>query len=389
MDKIERLIDRVIQCPTWEMKKNLSKKYLQSLNDSLKKSEQFVSFLNVLAKKDILIASYVSGVEGRHIVAPYLKDIDEPFDVTFIECCLFLHFNNDLAEYLAIRLDKIDLNDIRYIISEIRDKTNDILLLRFLRVLNKIDCQLDYIDDVFLDCPIDTPDFEQEERKFCQELFERRKYLVLYDYISTRENINFLQSLLRRDKDEYISILKNNIDVGSLLLLLSDTIVKSTSYFEKLIDSLNHTIQDLNLKKICIFLCCLKSCIILSEIPIVVRNCLKNLNCDSEYLLRYRKYIGHNEILCFKKFLSMDIYNNMSSSSYLLDFLHLIRYNNTFGSLFDKKESMKPLATKNKKYLKDNKHFAEQLNKSQYSDAEKDYIRRNTHLRMYTGLLLD
>ncbi len=387
--KIDRLIDGILQCATWEAKKDRAMKYLYSLNNSLKKSSQFVCFLDRLAQEDILTASYVSGKEGRHIVAPHLHAALDVVDISFIECCLFLDFKRDLVEYMILQMGKLDIADIRKVIADIREKTNDVLLLRFLRILNQVDCKKDYIDDVFLDCPIDTSDFKQEERRFCQELFERKNYLVLYDYLATREQIHDISAILRRTEVEMMGILWNNLDFGSMLLLLSITAKKTATYFEELLETLNRADLEKKLKNICIFLCCLNAYMCLEEIPNTVKTELKKITCDSESLLRYRKYIGHDEIACFKTLLSKDIKNDLDKSNSLLEFLKLIGSNNTFCDNFIYKESMKPLSNKNKKYLRDNKHFSEQLSRSKYSSEEKEYIRRNTHLRMYTGILTE
>ena len=378
-----------MQCTTWEAKKNRAMTYLHSLNNSLEKSRQFVYFLDLLAQKDILIASYASGKEGRHIVAPYLNISSNKLDISFIECCLFLDFTQDLTNCMMHKIKELDLVDIRKMIADIREKTDDVFLLRFLQILNRVNCQKDYIDDVFLDCPIDTPDFQQEERKFCQELFEKKNYLVLYDYLTTREQIDDIASILRRDKKDITDILWQNLNLGSLLLLLSDKTEKTKSYFEVLIETLTCADMNIKMKNICIFICCLNSCIVLEEIPETLKDELKKLICDSEYLLKYRKYIGHEEISCFKKLLSKDIKGGLVKKNFLLEFLTLISNNNTFSDNFVCKESMKPLANKNKKYLRDNKNFSEQLDLSQYSEEEKVYIRKNTHLRMYTGFLTE
>ena len=116
-------------------------------------------------------------------------------------------------------------------------------------------------------------------------------------------------------------------------------------------------------------------------LPNRIKELLSGLNCDSNYLLKFRKYIGNQEVLCFKKLLSID--KTQKTSKYLLDFLRLAGANNTFSELFLGKESMKPISNKNKKYIQDNKKFSQLLDESNYSRQDKDFIRRNTHLRMY------
>ena len=296
-----------------------------------------------------------------------------------------MDFNKDLVDFMKRRIEQITLADVRQIMTDIREKTGDILLLRFLRVLNSIDYQEDYIDDIFLDCPIDTPEFQQEERKFCQELFERQNYLVLYDYLATRERINEIAEILRRSKKEIEEILRQNLNLGSVLLLVYDKGKNTCAHFENLIETLRRADMNKKMADICIFICCLNACIILDEPSEFIKTTFRNLKCDSEYLLRYRKYIGHDEITCFKKFLAADTRTNSSENKSLLNFLELIGDNNTFCNNFSGKKSMKAIVSKNKKYLRDNKNFAKGLKDSRYSAEEKEFIRNNTHLRMYSG----
>ena len=386
-EKICRLVDRVVNCSTWDQKKKRARNYLSSLNDSFEKSRLFVYFLDTLAKKDILIASYVSGKEGRHIVTSYLPEPSNNLDIIFVECCLFMGFYGDLVKYMMRHIDSLEVEDIHKIISDIREKTDYVCLLRFLRVLNAIDCKKDYVDDVFWDCPIDTPEFQTEERIFCQELFNRGNYLVLYDYLTTREHIDDITDLLRRSREELNGILLQNLDVGSILLLLCDKGRKNISSFEYLITTLTHSDIDRETKSICIFLCCLNASRVLGNLCTSIESTLKGLKCDSKHLLKYRKYIGHDEILCFKKFLAIDMESISHDGRFLLNFISLIGDNNTFCTGFREKESIKPFISKNKKYLQDNKKFADQLRSSTYSNEEKEFIRNNTHLSMYTGLL--
>lgn len=381
MDKVSLLIDRIIKCSSWEEKKKQAKFYLRCLDDSLIKSPSYIFFLESLAKKDILTAAYASGKKGRHFVARFLSVSPEGVDVCFIECCLLLDFVEDLRNYLLSKINDLTEQCIKEAIYDIRYKTDDILLLRFLRILNLIDCDKDYVDDVFLDCPIDTPDFKREERLFCQELFAKKRYAILYEYMAMREQLGSFYSILNIDKNEVINQLNNNIDFGSLLLLLSINKTKTEDFYDKLAKTLENTDINTEIKRVCLFFCCLNACETMGYLPNRIKELLSGLNCDSNYLLKFRKYIGNQEVLCFKKLLSID--KTQKTSKYLLDFLRLAGANNTFSELFLGKESMKPISNKNKKYIQDNKKFSQLLDESNYSRQDKDFIRRNTHLRMY------
>ena len=185
------------------------------------------------------------------------------------------------------------------------------------------------------------------------------------------------------DKKEIINQLSNNIGFGSLLLLLSVNNNKTLAFYDKLTRTLASADINTDIKKICLFFCCLNACETMGCLPDRIKEILKNLSCDSNYLLKFRKYIGNQEVLCFKKLLSVD--KTQKTSKYLLDFLRLAGANNTFSEVFLGKDSMKPFSNKNKKYIQDNKKFSQLLDKSDYSPEEKDFIRKNTHLRMYAN----
>lgn len=381
MDKVSSLIDRIIKSSSWEEKRRQAKYYLSCLDDSLIKSPSYIFFLESLAKKDILTAAYASGKKGRHFVARFLSVSPEGIDICFIECCLLLDFVEDLKNYLLCKINDLTEQCVKEAIHDIRYKTDDILLLRFLRILNLIDCDKDYVDDVFLDCPIDTPDFKREEHLFCQELFAKKRYAILYEYMAMREQLDGFYSILHLDKNVIINQLNNDIGFGSLLLLLSINKTKTIDFYDKLAKTLESADINTDIKKICLFFCCLNACETMGCLPDDIKEILNNLNCDSNYLLKYRKYIGNQEILCFKKLLYVD--KTRKTSNCLLEFLRLAGANNTFSEVFLGKKSMIPIVNKNKKYIQDNKNFSQLLDESDYSPQDKDFIRRNTHLRMY------
>lgn len=379
MEIAARFVNYVHNQSTWTRKRRLAKQYAYNLSRSVSGFARYQSFLRILAQNDLVLACEAAGVSGRYILSEYLVvDTEKVLDIRYIKCCLILDFKKDLITYLKYVVASLDEKSVCVVISEIRNTLDDILLLRFLRYLNHLDCAVDYIDDVFLDCPINTDDFLLEERRFCQEVYNKKKFELLYEYLASRGTLSKIAYMVSVDSLEDIKMnLRQYPSLGSAALLLS---FADNNHFEnilELIQSVRQSNIDLQMKAVIVLYCCMRACQLLVSIPKEIEAILKNLHCDIAILFQYRKYISHQMIACFKELLLKD--------RCLLEFIRLLGDNNTFASAFKEQTSMKKFDNKNKKYRNENKLFYKKLMQSDYTDEEKDFIRNNTHLSMYSS----
>lgn len=390
MKKLDMLVRKIVCIQDMSRKKDQTKLFVGNLNKSYQSSQKYLYFMQKLAENDILIASYAAGQEGRHYVSKYLHvDEEKVIDNNFIICCLFLGFKDDLRKYLKSQFCKLlesSINDeprievlnnmekiVREAIEEIRSKTDEVLLLQFIRILNLVDCPIDYIDDVFLDCPIDTPDFVLEEKRFCQELYDRNRFHTLFEYLVTRDRLLSIDDILETRLDMIIERLSDNISMESLILMLAVSQNQTLEFFNDLIKKIQD--GDTCEKNVCLLCVYLSACIRLQYIPPGIKELFQKLKCEPDEMLKYRKYVGHQEIKCFKTMLQFP--------GKLLELLHIMGENNTFSEKVAAKKTVEALPSKNRKYAQDNSEFRKKIMESQYTDEEKEYIINNTHMRVY------
>ena len=374
MDKMEPLVEKVCSLPFYRRVK-MAKQLAYEYGRTIKTSRKYKCCLESMAQKDIVAASAAAGHEGRHFIGEYLSaNSSLLLDNTYLICCLLLGLDQDLEEYMQEKRMVLTIENVKLAIADVRRVTGDeILVLKFLRCLNSVDCKVDYIDDVFLDCPIDTEEFLRQEQIFCQEVFKRQHFEILYEYLMSRDRLGKIETILREDWATIQSELKGAPCVGSTLILLYFASKGNIDSVQDIIQSLQNAKMDFRMQKLCILLCCMAACENAKCVPSRIAQMLPAIKCDTEILMQYRKYIGNQEIKCFKQLLG--------NGKMLLEFLQLLKDNNTFAENFD--HTIKPIESKNRKYIADNKHFSELLEQLDYTKEEREFIKMNTHIRVY------
>ena len=342
----------------------------------------YCSFIELLAEKDITTACKVVRnyeFDGMDIVWGKVRvNENKLFDEVYVINCLLLNKDNELITYLKSKIDIITVDNIKMFNNILRKNLEYSFVIKFLRCLNHAGCEADFVDDVFYDCPIGTADVIEEENLLCNELYERNKFEFLYDYLSNRGKlIQIVDKVGAKDWYDIEDKLNNNLNLGAVAILLffcykGKYSIRRLPYILNMIDLIKEKVKDKDVANILVLYCCLRECELSEKIHDSIRKVLETLSCEHKILIKYRKYIGHQEISTFKVLLTQD--------KELLDLLELLQENNTFNSQY---HDIMRIDEKQKKYVTENQNFMKILKNSEYTFDEQQYIINNTHMRLY------